>query len=65
MKLRELIEIADCVDMRIKDCESEAEVSGENFDLMRMLNEKWLEATVRNVDVQGGEMTVRVEEDAE
>ncbi len=65
MKLREIIDIATSVKMYVKDADSEAEVHGDEFDLAKMLSEKWLNAIVRSIDVQGGEMYLSVEEDEE
>ena len=61
MKLRELLNTAHCVDMRIKDDVSDAEVVGDDFDLLDALKEGWLNAEVQAFEVEENTLNVHLE----
>jgi hypothetical protein len=65
MKLIDLINVANDVNMVVQDTEYGWTVKGNENGLATMLAERWLDATVRSFDFQGDEMVINVEEDAE
>ena len=65
MKLIDLINVANAVNMVVQDTEYGWTVKGNENGLATMLAERWLDATVRSFDFQGNEMVINVEEDAE
>jgi hypothetical protein len=61
MKLRDLLEIATNVDIKVADSVTGAVVTGDEFDLLYSLNEEWLDAEVQNIEVDENLMTVELE----
>ena len=60
-KLRDLLEIAKNVDIKAADSVSGAIVTGDEFDLLHSLTEKWLDTEVQSLEVDVNLMTVKLE----
>ena len=61
MKLRDLLDISLSVDARVKDNTIGAELMGDGFDLRNGLAEEWLDAVVREIEVEENIMIVTLE----
>lgn len=60
MKLRDLMTLANDVEMVVHDDCDCLEANGDALDLFKMLSDWWINSTVQSYEVLGNTMTVHV-----